>query len=241
MTHESIIRTENLKKIYQMGEVEVPALNGVSINIDQGEFVAIMGPSGSGKSTLMNILGCLDSPTAGEYHLDNKDVSKLDRTQLAHIRNEKLGFIFQSYNLLPRMSALENVMLPMMYNITNHNNQQDMNQKAKELLTIVGLGDRIDHQPKELSGGQQQRVAIARALINDPVLVLADEPTGNLDSKSAEEIMELLHQLHKMDRTIVMVTHEHEIAEQTQRIISIRDGLVDIDKKNGKAGSHEIN
>lgn len=234
MTDSVIIKTDQLKKIYQMGEILVPALNGVSITIQEGEFVAIMGPSGSGKSTLMNILGCLDSPTNGEYHLAGQDVSKLDKAQLAHIRNEKLGFIFQSYNLLPRMSALENVTLPMMYNKNAVSDHGKMAQKAEELLGIVGLGDRIQHQPKELSGGQQQRVAIARALINDPVLVLADEPTGNLDTKSANEIMEILHQLHQAGRTIVMVTHEHEIAEQTQRIIAIRDGLVELDKKNGR-------
>jgi len=234
MTDSTIIKTENLKKIYQMGEIEVPALNGVSLMIDQGEFVAIMGPSGSGKSTLMNILGCLDSPSAGQYQLDGQDVSKLDRAQLANIRNKKLGFIFQSYNLLPRMSALENVFLPMMYSKSAEGNQEKMKEKAEEMLNVVGLGDRVNHQPKELSGGQQQRVAIARALINDPVLILADEPTGNLDSKSAEEIMEILHELHQSGRTIVMVTHEHEIAEQTQRIIAIRDGLVEADNKNGK-------
>ncbi|PKO06443.1 MAG: macrolide ABC transporter ATP-binding protein [Chloroflexi bacterium HGW-Chloroflexi-3] len=234
MTDSVIIRTDQLKKIYQMGEVEVPALNGVSITIQEGEFVAIMGPSGSGKSTLMNILGCLDSPTDGQYYLDDQDVSKLNRAQLAHIRNEKLGFIFQSYNLLPRMSAVENVTLPMMYNKAAAGNQVEMTEKAEELLGIVGLGDRIHHQPKELSGGQQQRVAIARALINDPVLVLADEPTGNLDSKSANEIMDILHNLHQSGRTIVMVTHEHDIAEQTQRIIAVRDGLVELDNKNGR-------
>ena len=234
MTDSTIIKTENLKKIYQMGEIEVPALNGVSLMIDQGEFVAIMGPSGSGKSTLMNILGCLDSPSAGQYQLDGQDVSKLDRAQLANIRNKKLGFIFQSYNLLPRMSALENVFLPMMYSKSAEGNQEKMKEKAEEMLSVVGLGDRVNHQPKELSGGQQQRVAIARALINDPVLILADEPTGNLDSKSAEEIMEILHELHQSGRTIVMVTHEHEIAEQTQRIIAIRDGLVEADNKNRK-------
>jgi putative ABC transport system ATP-binding protein len=234
MTDSVIIRTDLLKKIYQMGEVEVPALNGVSITIQEGEFVAIMGPSGSGKSTLMNILGCLDSPTDGEYYLDDQDVSKLNRAQLAHIRNEKLGFIFQSYNLLPRMSALENVTLPMMYIKAAAGNQVEMTKKAEELLGIVGLGDRIHHQPKELSGGQQQRVAIARALINDPVLVLADEPTGNLDTKSANEIMEILHNLHQSGRTIVMVTHEPDIAEQTQRIIAVRDGLVELDHTNGR-------
>ena len=232
MTNSVIIKTDQLKKIYQMGEVEVPALNGVSIIIQDGEFVAIMGPSGSGKSTLMNILGCLDSPTAGQYYLDDQDVSQLNRSQLAHIRNEKLGFIFQSYNLLPRMSALENVILPMMYNKNVDGNQTEMFQKAEELLSIVGLGDRIHHQPRELSGGQQRRVAIARALINDPVLVLADEPTGNLDSKSAHEIMDILHQLHQSGRTIVMVTHEHDIADQTERITAIRDGTVDQDLKN---------
>ncbi|MBW6471862.1 MAG: ABC transporter ATP-binding protein [Anaerolineaceae bacterium] len=229
-----MIRTDQLKKIYQMGEIEVPALNGVSITIQEGEFVAIMGPSGSGKSTLMNILGCLDSPTDGQYYLDDQDVSKLNRAQLAHIRNEKLGFIFQSYNLLPRMSAVENVTLPMMYNKAAAGNQVEMTKKAEELLGIVGLGDRMHHQPKELSGGQQQRVAIARALINDPVLVLADEPTGNLDTKSANEIMEILHNLHQSGRTIVMVTHEPDIAEQTQRIIAVRDGLVELDHENGR-------
>jgi putative ABC transport system ATP-binding protein len=234
MTDSVIIRTDQLKKIYQMGEIEVPALNGVSITIQEGEFVAIMGPSGSGKSTLMNILGCLDSPTDGEYYLGDQDVSKLNRAQLAHIRNEKLGFIFQSYNLLPRMSALENVTLPMMYNKAAAVNQVEMTKKAEELLNVVGLGDRIYHQPKELSGGQQQRVAIARALINNPVLVLADEPTGNLDTKSANEIMEILHNLHQSGRTIVMVTHEPDIAEQTQRIIAVRDGLVELDHKNGR-------
>jgi putative ABC transport system ATP-binding protein len=232
MTESTIIYAEKLKKIYQMGEVEVPALNGVSLKIEKGEFVAIMGPSGSGKSTLMNILGCLDSPSFGKYRLDGDDVSGLDRTELAHIRNKKIGFVFQSYNLLPRMTALENVVLPMLYNKNSNGNQEKTVTKAEELLNTVSLGDRIGHLPKELSGGQQQRVAIARALVNDPVLILADEPTGNLDSKSAEEIMEILHNLHKAGSTIVMVTHEHEIADQIGHIISIRDGLIEIDKPN---------
>jgi putative ABC transport system ATP-binding protein len=233
MSSEVIIETNNLKKIYQMGEIKVPALNGVSIKIRQGEFVAIMGPSGSGKSTLMNILGCLDTPSDGTYHLDNTDVSTLDRTQLARIRNKKLGFIFQSYNLLPRMSALENVIVPLMYVNGNGLSSEDMKANAQKVLTLVGLEDRMFHQPRELSGGQQQRVAIARALINDPVLILADEPTGNLDSKSSMEIVEILQKLHDQGRTIVMVTHEPELAEETERIIALRDGLIDIDRKNG--------
>ncbi len=233
MSERIIIKTEDVRKIYGMGDIQVAALNGVSINIKEGEFVAIMGPSGSGKSTLMNILGCLDRPTEGRYFLNGEDVSDLSKEELAVIRNRELGFIFQSYNLLPKIDAVENVILPMMYKRQEKLTAAEREERAMAALENVGLANRAHHLPKEMSGGQQQRVAIARALINDPVLVLADEPTGNLDSKSSIEIMDLLHELHDRGRTIVMVTHEPEIAEHTQRVIHILDGKVDKDYKNG--------
>jgi len=233
MPQQTIIQTSDVKKVYGMGEVSVAALDGVSITIQEGEFVAIMGPSGSGKSTLMNILGCLDRPTEGRFILDDEDVSDLDKTELAAIRSRQIGFIFQSYNLLSRTTALDNVKLPLTYNRDNKRGREERAEIARRKLEAVGLGDRAQHQPHELSGGQQQRVAIARALVNDPVLILADEPTGNLDSRSGEEIMNLLHELHEDGRTIVMVTHDHEIAAHTQRTIHLRDGKVEKVIKNG--------
>ncbi|NPV75000.1 MAG: ABC transporter ATP-binding protein [Anaerolineae bacterium] len=228
-----IIETMNLVKVYGEGEGAVTALGGISLKIYQGEFAAIMGPSGSGKSTLLNILACLDHATEGKYILNGEDVSNYSREELAFIRNRELGFVFQSYNLLPRLTALENVMLPMMYQRENRLSVKDRPEKAMAALESVGLASRARHLPSQLSGGQQQRVAIARALINDPILVLADEPTGNLDSKSSIEILDLMHQLHERGRTIVMVTHEPDIAHHTGRIILVRDGLLASDEKNG--------
>ena len=220
---DHVIYTNEITKIYQMGEVEVRALNGVSITIDRGEMVAIMGPSGSGKSTLMNILGCLDRPTGGDYFLDGERVSELSDDQLADIRNRKVGFIFQSFNLLSRATAIANVELPLRY----AGNKTGRTERARAALEVVGLGHRIHHKPFELSGGQQQRVAIARALVNDPAIIMADEPTGNLDSKSGKEIMELLLNLNKeKGATVIIVTHDPAIGDQTQRIIRVKDGLI---------------
>jgi len=229
-----IIETKDLTKIYGMGDARVAALDGVSISINEGEFVAIMGPSGSGKSTLMHILGCLSLPTDGNYTLDEEDISCLDKVELAAIRNRKIGYIFQSYNLLPRTSALQNVILPLQYDRVRERTAAEREELALKTLEKVGLSDRVEHQPQELSGGQQQRVAIARALVNEPVLIMADEPTGNLDSKSGAEIMELLHDLNDQGATIVMVTHDSEIAAYTQRTIHLRDGKIDKVVSNGK-------
>ena len=219
-----VVEAKDITKVYQMGEIEVHALRGVSVCIEPGEMLSIMGPSGSGKSTLMNILGCLDRPTAGEYWLNGESVDQLGDDQLADIRNRGVGFVFQSFNLLPRATALANVELPMRYSTLNG---RDRKEVAKDALEAVGLGDRILHRPNELSGGQMQRVAIARALVNNPSIIMADEPTGNLDSKSGDEIMALLKNLNKeRGTTLIIVTHDPEVAEQTDRIISLRDGLV---------------
>jgi putative ABC transport system ATP-binding protein len=222
---DSVIRAENLTKVYKMGDIEVRALDGVSFTIQRGEMLSIMGPSGSGKSTLMNILGCLDRPSGGEYTLDSKLVSNMGDDELAEVRNHKVGFVFQSFNLLPRATALANVELPLRYGGISKGRKD----RAREALEMVGLGDRMNHRPPELSGGQQQRVAIARALVNHPAILMADEPTGNLDSRSGKEIMELLLNLNRDSQTtVIIVTHDPTIAAQTQRVLRLRDGLLEI-------------
>jgi putative ABC transport system ATP-binding protein len=229
MENKEIIHFEHLFKFYQVGTEIVKALRNINLVIHKNEYVAIMGPSGSGKSTMMNILGCLDTPTSGSYILNDKDISRLTETELATIRNKEIGFVFQTFNLMPRYSALENVALPLVYAGIK---KQERLEKAKDVLEKVGLGDRILHKPNELSGGQRQRVAVARALVNNPSIILADEPTGNLDTKTSIEIMRLFDTIHQMGNTVIVVTHEEDIADYAHRIIRLRDGKVENDTIN---------
>ena len=222
-----MLEIKKIKKIYQMGKVKVEALRGVSFFIDKGEFVAIMGPSGSGKSTLMHIIGCLDKPTEGNFIIGGKDVSKLNDDRLAEIRNKRIGFVFQQYNLLSRTSILHNVEIPLIYAGLKSKQRRKL---AMQALESVGLGDRVKHKPNEISGGEKQRAAIARALVNDPLIILADEPTGNLDTKTGEEIMKIFYKLHQQGHTVIMVTHEAEVARHARRIIHLRDGLIEKDE-----------
>ena len=231
----SIIHLEDICKSYYMGKQELPVLKGISLDIFKNEYVALMGPSGSGKSTLMNILGCLDTPTAGRYILNNNDVSTMADNSLAEIRNKEIGFVFQQFNLLPRLTAAENVALPLVYAGMN---RKLRTEKAMQVLEMVSLTDRSHHKPNELSGGQCQRVAIARALVNDPSIILADEPTGNLDTKTSYEIMEIFNAIHNNGNTIVLVTHEEDIANHAHRIVRLRDGVVETDKKNELTGQY---
>ncbi len=225
----SIISVNELRKTYTMGLNKVHALKSISLNINKNEYVALMGPSGSGKSTLMNLLGCLDTQTAGEYILNDINVSTMEDSDLAEVRNKEIGFVFQTFNLLPRLSALQNVALPLVYSGMSKSKRL---ARAQEVLGMVGLGDRVEHKPNELSGGQRQRVAIARALVNNPAIILADEPTGNLDTKTSIEIMGIFEEIHKRGNTVILVTHEPDIAEHAHRVIRLRDGLVESDEKN---------
>ena len=227
----NLIKIRNIKRDFALGQEVVKVLKGIDLDIDKGEYVALMGPSGSGKSTLMNLLGCLDTPTSGLYELNNKDVSNMTDDELAEIRNKEIGFVFQTFNLLPRTTALENVALPMIYAGAS---KSARTKRAEEVLSDVGLGDRMDHKPNQLSGGQRQRVAVGRALVNKPSIILADEPTGNLDSKTSEEIMALFNEIHAAGNTVILVTHEEDIAENAHRIIRLRDGIIESDTKTKK-------
>jgi len=226
---KSLIDISNVTKRYQLGEQDVFALNGINLKIEKGEYAALMGPSGSGKSTLMNIIGCLDTPTSGDYWLNNKEVSKMSDSALSEVRNAEIGFVFQTFNLLNRMNAIDNVALPLVYSGVPKKLREE---RAKEVLSKVGLGDRMNHKPNELSGGQRQRVAVARALVNNPSILLADEPTGNLDTKTSYEIMALFDEIHNAGNTIVLVTHEEDIAQHAKRIIRLRDGVVEKSELN---------
>lgn len=226
---KEVIQIKEIRKTYEMGSEYVHALKSITLDINRNEYVALMGPSGSGKSTLMNLLGCLDTPSSGHYFLNSNDVSDMEDSELAEVRNKEIGFIFQTFNLLPKLTALENVALPLIYSGMSKAKRED---RAQEVLESVGLGDRIDHRPNELSGGQRQRVAIARALVNDPAIILADEPTGNLDTKTSIEIMSIFEEIHANGNTIIIVTHEPDIAEHAHRIVRLRDGLIETDVIN---------
>lgn len=232
---KSVIHLDRIRKSYYMGKMELEVLKGIALDINRNEYVALMGPSGSGKSTLMNIIGCLDTPTGGTYILNGHDISQTEDNRLAEIRNKEIGFVFQQFNLLPRLTALENVALPLVYAGMG---KKIRTEKAKHVMELVSLSDRSHHKPNELSGGQCQRVAIARALVNDPSIILADEPTGNLDTKTSYEIMEIFNKIHAGGNTIVLVTHEEDIANHAHRIVRLRDGIVESDKRNEKVGMY---